>query len=219
MKKIVFLLVIIAASYSSFAQYKRSEETPNKGFKKERLFTGGSVIVSFSNYTTVLGANPMIGYSLTKWLDAGLLFNYTYSSNKHVTYYDVSTGYYYTSDDKLKQSTFGPGAFFRAYPLNFLFVQGQAELNRTSLKFTPANGGPIVKDNVTAPSLLIGAGYCSGREGPGSLFYYVSIMADVLKDKNSPYIEQGQDGKIKILPIIRAGFQIPLFQGKGKGGF
>ncbi|MEP6676345.1 MAG: hypothetical protein ABJA78_14370 [Ferruginibacter sp.] len=217
MKKIIILITITAVCKFSFAQYKGGDDATTKGFKKENLFTGGGVTVSFSNYTTVLGASPIIGYSLTKWLDAGLLFNYNYSSDRHVTYTDQS-GNYYVSDDRLKQHNFGPGAFFRAYPINFLFVQGQAEMNFTALKFIPANGGPTEKDKVSAPSFLVGAGYCSGREGPGSMFYYVSIMADVLKDKNSPYVELTANG-VRILPIIRAGFQIPLFQGKSKRRF
>ena len=217
MKKIIVLLVVIAIGQYSFAQYKEGEDASTKGFNKEKLFTGGGVTLSFSNYTTVLGASPIIGYSLTRWLDAGLLFNYNYSSDRHVTYTD-QYGNYYVSDDRLKQHTFGPGAFFRAYPINFLFVQAQAEMNFTALKFIPANGGPTEKDKVSAPSVLVGAGYCSGREGPGTMFYYVSIMADVLNDKNSPYVEQTSNG-VRILPIIRAGLQIPLFQGKGRDRF
>src|SRR5690242_3931311 len=43
----------------------------DKGFKKENLFAGGSVTVSFFNGQTVLGADPMFGYKLANWVDAG----------------------------------------------------------------------------------------------------------------------------------------------------
>ncbi len=215
MKKIMTLLVLVSVTSALMAQ-KEGDDASTKGFKKENLFSGGSLTVSFSNYTTVLGGSPVLGYSLTKWLDAGILFNYTYASNRHVTYYNSSTGQYFSSDDKLKQTTWGPGAFLRIYPVPFLFLQAQGEENFTSQKLIPANGGPTEKDKVSAGSLLVGAGYCNGREGPGMVFYYVSIMADVAKNKNSPYTEQLSNGKVNILPIIRAGLQIPLFQG-GRG--
>ncbi|HMX37234.1 MAG TPA: hypothetical protein PKA94_08110, partial [Ferruginibacter sp.] len=65
-----------------------------------------------------------------------------------------------------------------------------------------------------APSLLLGVGYASGREGIGDLYYYISLMFDVIRDRNSPYVEETASGKINALPIFRAGLQIPLFQGK-----
>jgi hypothetical protein len=37
---------------------------------------------------------------------------------------------------------------------------------------------------------------------------------DLSKTENSPYTEVLQDGSIRGIPIIRAGIQLPLFQGK-----
>jgi hypothetical protein len=215
MKRTIILLALIMGFYTSQAQEDDKQVDESKGkFKKENLFTGGGVTVSFSSYTTVLGANPVLGYSITKWLDAGIAFNFNYGSNRHITYYDPGTGLYYGSDDKLRQTVFGPGLFVKAYPLKFLFVQAQGEQNFISEKIIYDNGAPSTKTSTSATSLLVGAGYCSGREGTGSLFYYVSIMADVAGNKNSPYVEQTAGGNVNLLPIIRAGLQIPLFQGK-----
>ncbi len=77
------------------------------------------------------------------------------------------------------------------------------------------NAFPKQTYKVEANSFLVGGGYCQGREGSGEPFYYLSILFDIAKDKNSPYVEQTQSGKINALPIIRAGVQIPLFQGRG----
>jgi hypothetical protein len=162
----------------------------------------------------VLGASPVFGYSLNKWLDAGIVVNFNYSSNRHATYYDPGTFTYYYSDDKLKQTIWGPGVFVRAYPVKFLFVQVQGEENFMSQKLIFADGSPTQQIKFSAASCLVGAGYCNGREGMGSVFYYVSIMADVAKNKNSPYVEQLSNGKVNVLPIIRAGIQVPLFQGR-----
>ena len=218
MKRVFFVLLLSGVLSNSFAQRKEKEEekeeTKKGGFKKENLFTGGGLTVSFSNYTTVLGASPVLGYSLNKWVDAGIILSFNYASDRHATYYDPSTGSYFVSDDKLKQTLYGPGIFARVYPIKFLFVQVQGEENFISQKLIHANGTPTERTKVSAPSCLVGAGYCNGREGKGSLFYYVSIMADVAKNKNSPYVEQLASGKINVLPIIRAGLQVPLFQGK-----
>ena len=223
MKKTCLVLLLSGLVFHSIAQEKRKEkdedkEKKEKKFKKENLFTGGGVNLSFANYTTILGASPVFGYSINKWLDAGVVVNFDYSSDRHAVYYDPGTFSYYYSDDKLKQIVWGPGAFLRAYPVKFLFAQAQVEENFMSQKVIYADGSPTQKDKFSAFSCLLGAGYCNGREGTGSLFYYVSIMADVAKNKNSPYVEQTSTGSVNVLPIIRAGIQVPLFQGKqGRG--
>lgn len=214
MKKVVATYIISLFVFSAFSQSREDEQNTGK-FKKENLFTGGSLVLSFSSYTTVLGGSPVFGYSINKWLDAGVQVNFTYSSNRHATYYNPNTGQYFFSDDKLKQTTYGGGAFLKIYPINFLFLQAQGEYNSTAVKLIPANGGASEKSKTNAPSFLVGAGYCNGRQGVGSLFYYVSILADIAKDKDSPYTEITASGTVNVLPIIRAGLQIPLFQGRG----
>jgi hypothetical protein len=216
MKKVFFIFLLSGIAISSFAQDKKDEkeEPAKKGFRKENLFTGGGLTVSFSNYTTVLGASPVLGYSINKWIDAGIVFSFNYASDRHATYYDPYYNSYIVTDDKLKQTLYGPGIFARVYPIKFAFIQLQGEENFISQKLIHANGSPTENNTVSAPSFLVGAGYCNGREGKGSLFYYISILADIAKNKNSPYVEQLASGKVNVLPIIRAGLQVPLFQGK-----
>lgn len=222
MKKVFISLILSGLLINSFAQ-ERSDEGQVKeqkkkgGFKKENLFTGGGLTVTFSNSTTVLGGSPVFGYSINRWIDAGIVVNFNYASDRHLTYYNYSSGLYYASDDKLRQTVFGPGIFARVYPIKFLFVQVQGEQNFITQKVIYANGSPSFKQSASATSLLVGGGYCNGRAGKGSLFYYVSIMADIAKNKNSPYVEQIASGAINVLPIIRAGLQVPLFQGRRNG--
>ena len=201
----------LLVSVTAIAQ---EDSTRARGFKKENLFTGGGITLSFGSNGTVLGLSPVFGYSIAKWIDAGLGVNFVYSSNRHVTYYYPSTGQYFVSNDKLKQTTIGPAAFVRLYPVRFLFAHAQGEINFINQKFIYADGYPAEKVSTSAPSFLVGGGYCNGREGTGSLFYYVSILFDIAKDKNSPYVEQVSDGDVNVLPIIRAGIQVPLFQGR-----
>lgn len=212
MKNILLLLLTMTLSFHSFSQEdslrKEQKEMEKKGgFKKDHLFTGGGITLSFSSNGTVLGASPVFGYSVAKWLDVGIVFNYIYATQRHYAVYSY--------DDKLRQTIIGPGAFVKIYPVNFLFIQAQGEKNFIKQTLIPDdNNIPRENYKVSATSLLVGAGYCNGRDGMGDLFYYLSVLFDVAKNKNSPYVEQTQSGKVNVLPIIRAGLQIPLFQGK-----
>lgn len=220
MKNIIAVILISLLALNTYGQdeemkpRKEKESQSEGGFQKDHLFTGGGIELSVANSTFVVGASPVLGYSINKWLDAGIVLNFSYLSDRHITYYDPNTGLYYSSDDKLHRTDFGPGAFVKFYPLKFLFIQAQGEVNFASQKIIYPNSLPNDKTHTTAPSLLIGAGYCSGREGVGDMFYYISLSVDVLNDRNSPYVEQISNNKLNKLPILRAGIQIPLFQGR-----
>ncbi len=211
MKKAALVLLFMGSFCAAKAQdEKESRDEKKGGFKKENLFTGGGAIVSVGNYSTVLGASPVLGYSITKWLDAGIVFNFTYASSRGVYSNGIN---YVVSDDKVRETDFGPGVFARIYPLKFLFLNIQAEQNYISQKRIYANS-PTEKYKTSATSLLLGIGYAGGRQGIGDLYYYISIMGDFSGNKNSPYVGISESGKAVITPIFKAGLQIPLFQGK-----
>lgn len=200
MKKIMILVFASCVVFSSYAQEKEEELPKDKGFKKEKLFTGGGVTVSFFNGATVLGLTPHFGYSLTNWFDAALVFNFNYTSQRDYQEYG----------DKLRQTVYGPGAFIRLFPVRFLFAQAQFEHNFLHLNYIPARNGAFLPDHVTlnANSLLLGGGYTSGRTAGNNSYYYLSVLFDVLAEKNSPYVDNLQ----RSIPIIRAGYNIGLFQ-------
>jgi hypothetical protein len=210
MKKTLLInLFICLSAISMFAQDDGEEE---RGFKKQNLFTGGSITLSFFNNQTVIGANPIFGYKLTNWADAGVSFNFLYSGYRD----------YYQYDDKMKQSVFGPGVFVRLYPVKFLFVEGQAEHSFTTLKYIPSPGSSLQEDKTSTDvnSLLVGGGLATGREKGATTFYYISILFDVLKNVNSPYVnvsynpDNPSQQRVTMAPIIRAGVNIGLFQNK-----
>ena len=199
MKQIFLILLISCCTLSLIAQKEAdttAAETESHGFKKEYLFTGGAINLSFFNGVTVLGASPQLGYSLTHWLDAGILFGYTYSSQRD------------NFNNKLRQTIIGPGAFVRIFPVDFLFISTQFEHNFIRVKYIPV-GGISEVNKVNISSLLLGAGYTSGRQGRNSPYYYFSVSVDILNKLNSPYTDQYKN----VLPVIKAGFNIPLFQG------
>lgn len=209
MKQLFFLCILSLTIQTGFSQDKEKEEEKG-GFKKENLFTGGSVTVSFFNRQTVLGANPIFGYKIADFVDAGLSFNVQYASARDN----------YLFNDRIKQTTYGPGVFMRIYPVNILFLQGQFEQNFIRAKYIYPGGSPVEKQNESVSSLLIGGGLAQGREKGGTTFYYISVLFDVLKNKNSPYTrvsvnpDNPSQTRVDIVPIIKAGINIGLFQGR-----
>ncbi len=201
MKKLSILILLLSCLLAN-AQ-KAYENEKKHGFKKENMFTGGSVNVNFFNGQTLLGGSPVLGYSINRFVDAGIVTNFTYVGSRDY------------SGSKTRQFLYGPGIFTKIYPVKMIFAQGVFEHNFFTEKYIPAGGGSSSKYKTDANSLLVGGGYCNGREGVGSMFYYVSIMFDVSKLSNSPYVEQLQDFSYRSIPIIKAGLQIPLFN---KGG-
>lgn len=199
MKKQLLMAVMLGSFLCSQAQ----DSTEQRGFKKENLFTGGSLSLSFGNNSFQAGVNPMIGYNLTKWIDAGIVVNYLYTSYRDYLYVD----------DKLRQSLYGGGVFTRIYPVRFLFAQAQLEHNFINLKYIPPNGGQTEKYDESANSLLVGGGYTTGRQpGSGAAYGYLAVLWDIMDDENSPY----KDNRGRAIPIIRAGINIPLFQGRNR---
>jgi hypothetical protein len=174
-----------------------------RGFKKENLFTGGSISLSFFNNSFLVGGNPVFGYSLARWVDLGLVFNYNYTSFRD----------YYAIDDKLRQTVYGGGVFTRLFPVRFIFAQAQIEHNWTSQKYIPSYNGAKETDHFSSNSVLVGGGYTTGRDPDEKTTYgYLAILFDISKNKYSPYT----DNLNRALPIIRAGIHIPLFQGRGE---
>lgn len=111
-KKLLPLLLLLI-SLNSFAQDNESNMPP--GFQKQRLFTGGSANLGFSNFGTNIGLSPQLGYSLTDWADVGITLNFNYISQRDV----------FVGGDKVRQITYGPGLFARLFPINMLFASVQ----------------------------------------------------------------------------------------------
>ena len=203
MKRIGIILLAITVGFTVFAQEKETSKERNERegvdgvFKVENLFTGGNVNLSFSTYTTVLGATPQLGYHVADWLDAGIVFGFTYSSQRD------------DYNNKLRQTIITPGVFARLFPINELFLSTQFEHNFINQKAIAANGLSQKYPGINVNSFLLGLGYSGGRQSGNNFYYYVSVSIDVLRDRNSPYT----DAYNNLLPIINAGFNIPLFQG------
>ena len=204
-KLLTFLIATTIFITITNAQRSNDDEEKKSFFKKENLFTGGSVGVGFGQGTFSLGLGPYFGYSLNKYIDVAASFNYNYVSQRDPN-----------STLKVRQSILGPGAFVRLFPINGLFAQAQYEYNFVQLKaIYGVPGYPNQIEKYKVQSTLIGGGYASGRDGVGSPYYFFSVLFDVANNELSPY----RDNFGRKNPIIRTGVNIPLFQGKSRGRF
>lgn len=168
-------------------------------FAKAKLFTGGSIGINFGNGLFSLGGVPHFGISLNKYVDVAATVNYNYVSQR-----DEFSTY------KVRQSIYGPGAYVRVFPFRTIFAQAQYEYNFIKYREIYGRGFPDIITKLKTQSFLVGGGYCSGRDDEDRVpFYYISILFDVADNIYSPY----KDNFNRILPTIRAGFHIPLFQG------
>ncbi len=203
MKKTILFSLLTLLAIHSMAQKEEDEDQKKPLFKKENFFTGGTVNLAFGNQSTTLGISPFFGYSINKYIDVAASVGYNYISQRDNLYLG----------DKLRQTVYGPGAFVRLFPVKFLFAQAQYEFNFLRLKYIfPSNTGmPNEKYKFDAHSLLVGGGFASGRDfSDQKSYYYISILWDVANASNSPY----KDNLNRAVPIIRAGYNIALFQGK-----
>ena len=116
MKKFFLCLLILISVKVLNAQDNydnNNNDYESKGFKKENVFLGGSISLGFGSGNFGVGTNPEIGYSLSQWLDGGVVFNLNYNSQR---YYDAYSG---ADIGKVSSFNYGAGVFVRAYPVNF----------------------------------------------------------------------------------------------------
>ena len=198
MTKFILCFTLLLGGMIANAQNDNYKDDGPTGFKKENVFLGGSISLGFGSGSFGIGANPEVGYSLSQWLDAGLVFNINYVSQKYDYNYD------YSYDEQVSSFNYGGGVFVRAYPIHFLFLQIQPEQNWITYTDKSYSYNVTAHTTVTATSLLGGIGYSQRIVGQSS--FYTMIGIDLLDNINSPY----RDAYGGAIPIIRGGFNIYL---------
>src|SRR3954469_22258202 len=174
-KKLLLLLVLAFVGLGVFAQ---DEEEPKKGFDKNKLFFGGTFGASFGSYTFV-NVSPQVGYRFNRFFAAGTGINFIYSSSKY-DYGNSALNY------KNEYGVVGLNIFGRVYPVDFLLLQAQPELNYTWGKVKFYDGTPDQKlEAKFVPSLLVGGGAAIPTGGRGAMT--IMLQYDVIQDPRSPY--------------------------------
>lgn len=173
-RKLIMCLLISALALSAYAQDE--EEEPKKGFDKEKLFFGGNLGLGFGSHQTYINVSPQAGYRFNDYLAAGAGINFIYSSYK----YDWLS---------LRQNlgVAGLNIFGRVYPVQFILVQVQPELNYVWGKEKYDNGTEFKLDSRFVPSLLVGGGAAIPMGGRGAMI--VMLQYDLLQRPLNPYGE------------------------------
>ena len=208
MKKNIIAICLLLITSHTMAQFTHQYQTTNPaadddtyGFNRQSLFAGGTIGLGASNLSFNIGATPEIGFTIKQWLDVGGLININYYSES------ADPTYTYNYDTRTHSFNYGIGGFARAYPLPFLFLQVEPQLNFLTTNYldystTPNNSYTI---QATAPSLLLGGGYSQRIAGRSN--FYFAIMFDALDNKYSPYRDPYTN---VILPVFQAGFDFNL---------
>jgi len=171
-------LLILLAANAGAQETPAPEEAPKK-FDKSKLVFGGNIGATFGDFTFIQ-FSPQVGYAFTKNIVAGAGVNFSYSSQK----------FRYFNGDESERFNYGYAGlnvFTRVYPVNFLFLSAQPELNynwgKIKYKNPPA---PDVKiDGAFIPTLLLGGGVAIPMGNRGQTM--LSLQYDVLQNNRSPY--------------------------------
>lgn len=113
MKKILILLIVLAATSSTFAQWG-DEEMDEKANWQQRVFTGGGLGMAFSSYQDYISISPLIGYMISPKLAAGVQFQYRYSKYKAYT-------------PKISTNDYGISPFVRYNVFSPIFLHAEYE--------------------------------------------------------------------------------------------
>lgn len=179
MKKILTLVVLALFTAQGFAQEKApAEEAPRK-FDPSRLVLGGNIGATFGDFTFIRFA-PQVGYRFSDMVVAGAGINFTYSSQK-LRYLNG------TESQRYNYGYAGLNMFARVFPVNFLFLSAQPELNYNwgKIKYKNPPAADVKLDGKFIPSLLLGGGIAIPMGNRGQTL--MSLQYDVLRNNRSPY--------------------------------
>lgn len=155
MKKACLLILFITSITTASAQFN-----PN------RLTIGGGLGAQFGDYTLVNIA-PQIGYNFSNYINAGAGFTYTHYSNKYSSY-------------KQTNNYFGANLYAKIYPIPYLVLMVQPEINRMWQTVEARPSGEKSKTEEVIPVCLVGGGV---RFGPVTAM----IQYDLVQNGDSPY--------------------------------
>lgn len=148
-----------------------SVNTPGKqpsAFDKSKLRFGANLGLSISHNYTNLGLGPQIGYQFNQHFMAGAGIKYYYTKAR-------------TSEYEIKNNLLGANVFGYVYPVNFIALFAQPEINYIWSSLTPRNTAQEkISTSGLVPSLVVGAGFRLGRS-------HITLNYDLVQHTNSPH--------------------------------
>lgn len=145
----------------------RVEKQPST-FDKSKLRFGADLGLSVSSNYTNFGLGPQIGYQFSPYFMAGAGIRYYYNRSRNYDY-------------EIKSNLLGANVFGYIYPVSFLTIFIQPEVNYIWSKLEPRiTGVESYKDDGVVASMVVGAGFRLGRS-------HVTLNYDLMQDDKSPH--------------------------------
>lgn len=136
-------------------------------FDKSKLRFGANLGLSVSRNYTNLGVGPQIGYQFNKYFMAGAGIKYYYTRARTYEY-------------EIKNNLLGANLFGYFYPVNFITLFAQPEINYIWSTLTSRTTNDKITDRGLVPSLVVGAGFRLGRS-------HITLNYDLVQHANSPH--------------------------------
>ena len=191
MKKHMLLFLFAFAVSIGICSAQEEEQGEKKGFDKSKLFIGGNFGLSFGDYT-LANVSPQLGYRFNQYFAAGAGVNFQYSSTKYRDYNG-------NAQSRVSYGVAGLNIFGRVYPIQYVLLQVQPEVNYVWGSYKYYNPSDKIKiPGSFVPSMLLGGGVIIPA-GIGR--FLIMVQVDVLNNKKSPYGTR---------PIYNFGYNIGL---------
>ncbi len=187
MKKLVFVMLLLAGFYGATAQeiynssgkanYKKKKE--KRGYDADKLVLGGGMNFGMGNGFLRVGVSPIVGYRLQKNFYAGVGMGYQYYKAPYDETHNEYMNMYY------------PNIWTRYYVYRNIFVNATYEydfINYSYPKEDYSTGSLLLKQtkaSVTNQCLLLGVGLRQSLGG--RLSFYGELFYDVMQGQYSPY--------------------------------
>ena len=192
MKNVVLVLLLFAGMSYASAQdvytssgkqgYQKKTKKKKSGYDPEKLIIGGTLNAGFGGGYANVGIGPLVGYRITDHFSAGVGLGYQYYQEpEYVDPVDPNKVSY------IKENIIYPSVWTRYYVYRNFFVSGTFEFDFINLKGPGYVNGYLntVKESVTNPCMLIGAGFRQPLGGRVSAYF--ELIYDVLQGQYSPY--------------------------------
>ena len=167
MKVLVSVLLIVMLAFTASAQDTIPEQIPQKSKKPigEKLFYGGTIGLSFGNYSRI-ALYPYVGLRVSKKFRTAVQIGYEYISDKR-----ANTTY--------TASNYGLSVFGQYNIIPALYIHAEPAIYSYDAYYL------IDEDRVWVPFFYVGAGLHQ-RLGGRSVMY-IQVKFDLIQDSNSPY--------------------------------
>lgn len=150
---------------------RMQNSTSTFNFDQSKLRYGANLGLSLSRNYTYLNIGPQVGYQLNNQFMMGVGVKYNYNKVR---------GYQYNNSSVYKNNLLGVNAFGYLYPISFITIYAQPEINYLWSHFTNETTGESLHTNGAVPSFLVGAGLRLGRS-------HLTLNYDLVQHTNSPY--------------------------------